>query len=98
MNLKFLLLLIAGHFVTDINTGALPALLPFIKESLNLTYTMTALVILIFNVTSSVIQPCLDTSPTAGPSDGFSPWAPSSPPSGWVSPESLPHTSGSCFL
>ena len=57
MNLKFLLLLIAGHFVTDINTGALPALLPFIKESLNLTYTMTASVILIFNVTSSVIQP-----------------------------------------
>ena len=57
MNLKFLFLLIAGHFVTDINTGALPAFLPFIKESLNLTYTMTASVILIFNVTSSVIQP-----------------------------------------
>ncbi len=57
MNLKFLLLLIAGHFVTDINTGALPALLPFLKESLSLTYTMTASVILVFNVTSSVIQP-----------------------------------------
>jgi FSR family fosmidomycin resistance protein-like MFS transporter len=57
MNLKVLLLLIAGHFVTDINTGALPAFLPFLKESLNLTYTMTASVILVFNVTSSVIQP-----------------------------------------
>jgi FSR family fosmidomycin resistance protein-like MFS transporter len=57
MNLKILLLLIAGHFVTDINTGALPAFLPFIKDSLNLTYTMTASVILVFNVTSSVIQP-----------------------------------------
>lgn len=57
MNFKILILLIAGHFVTDINTGALPAFLPFIKDSLSLTYTMTALIILIFNVTSSVIQP-----------------------------------------
>ena len=57
MNFKILLLLIAGHFVTDINTGALPAFLPFLKESLDLTYTLTASVILVFNVTSSVIQP-----------------------------------------
>ena len=47
----------AGHFVTDINTGALPAFLPFIKESLSLSYTMTASIILVFNLTSSVIQP-----------------------------------------
>ncbi len=47
----------AGHLVTDINTGALPAFLPFIKESLSLSYTMTASIILIFNITSSVIQP-----------------------------------------
>lgn len=51
------MLLTAGHFVTDINTGALPAFLPFIKEFLQLSYTMTASVILTFNVTSSVIQP-----------------------------------------
>jgi FSR family fosmidomycin resistance protein-like MFS transporter len=57
MNLKALVLLIAGHFITDINTGALPAFLPFLKESLSLSYTMTASIILIFNVTSSVIQP-----------------------------------------
>ncbi|MDI7259973.1 MAG: MFS transporter [Thermodesulfobacteriota bacterium] len=57
MNLKALILLTAGHFVTDINTGALPAYLPFIKESLTLSYTMTAFIVLIFNVTSSVIQP-----------------------------------------
>jgi len=57
MNLKALALLIAGHFVTDINTGALPAFLPFIKESLRLSYTMTATIILVFNLTSSVIQP-----------------------------------------
>ena len=57
MNWKTLALLIAGHFVTDINTGALPAFLPFIKEPLNLSYTMTATIILVFNLTSSVIQP-----------------------------------------
>jgi FSR family fosmidomycin resistance protein-like MFS transporter len=57
MNWRILLLLIAGHFVTDINTGALPAFLPFLKESLDLSYTMTATIILVFNLTSSVIQP-----------------------------------------
>lgn len=57
MLIKALALLIAGHFVTDINTGALPAFLPFIKESLALSYTMTATIILVFNLTSSVIQP-----------------------------------------
>ena len=57
MNWKILAILIAGHFVTDINTGALPAFLPFIKESLSLSYTMTAAIILAFNLTSSVIQP-----------------------------------------
>jgi FSR family fosmidomycin resistance protein-like MFS transporter len=57
MNYKALLFLIAGHFVTDINTGALPAFLPFIKESLTLSYTMAASIILVFSLTSSVIQP-----------------------------------------
>ncbi|MBI5968496.1 MAG: MFS transporter, partial [Deltaproteobacteria bacterium] len=57
MKVKALILLTAGHFVTDINTGALPAFLPFIKDSLSLSYAMTASIILFFNVTSSVIQP-----------------------------------------
>ena len=57
MNLKALILLIAGHFVADVSTGALPAFLPFIKESLRLSYTATASIILIFSLTSSVIQP-----------------------------------------
>lgn len=57
MDWKVLSLLVAGHFVTDINTGALPAILPFIKDSLGLSYTLTASLILVFNVTSSVIQP-----------------------------------------
>ncbi|HSR10351.1 MAG TPA: MFS transporter, partial [Thermodesulfobacteriota bacterium] len=57
MNWKILILLMTGHLVTDINTGALPAILPFLKDSLTLSYTMTAAIVLIFNVTSSVIQP-----------------------------------------
>jgi FSR family fosmidomycin resistance protein-like MFS transporter len=57
INLKALALLTAGHFVTDINTGALPALLPFLKDHLRLSYAMTASIILTFNITSSVVQP-----------------------------------------
>lgn len=57
MHVKALILLIAGHLVTDINTGGVPAYLPFIKDFLNLSYTMTASIVLVFNVTSSVIQP-----------------------------------------
>jgi FSR family fosmidomycin resistance protein-like MFS transporter len=57
MNWKIFAILAAGHFITDINTGALPAFLPFIKEPLSLSYTMAATIILVFNLTSSVIQP-----------------------------------------
>jgi FSR family fosmidomycin resistance protein-like MFS transporter len=57
MNWKFLILLSLGHLIVDLNTGGLPAFLPFLKEALDLSYTMTAAIILTFNVTSSVIQP-----------------------------------------
>ena len=57
MNLNALFLLIAGHFAIDILMGALPAFLPFVKESLKLSYFMTASIILVYNVTASVIQP-----------------------------------------
>lgn len=57
MDLKFLLLLTVGHLMADVNTGALPAYLPFLKDSLGLTYTLTAAITLCFNMTSSVIQP-----------------------------------------
>ena len=57
MNLNALFLIIAGHFAIDILMGALPAFLPFVKESLKLSYFMTASIILVYNVTASVIQP-----------------------------------------
>jgi MFS transporter, FSR family, fosmidomycin resistance protein len=56
-NLKILLLLSLGHLVTDIYQGALPAILPFLKENLSLSYTMTGLILMVSNFTSSLIQP-----------------------------------------
>jgi FSR family fosmidomycin resistance protein-like MFS transporter len=56
-NLKILLLLSLGHLVTDIYQGALPATLPFIKENLSLSYTMTGVILMAGNFTSSLIQP-----------------------------------------
>lgn len=57
MNKKALAVLSAGHLVTDVNQGALPALLPFFKEALNLSYTMSGSILLAANITSSIIQP-----------------------------------------
>jgi len=54
---KALAILSAGHLVTDVNQGALPALLPFFKEALNLTYTTAGVIVLSANLTSSIVQP-----------------------------------------
>jgi len=56
-NVKMLLLLSLGHLVTDIYQGALPATLPFLKENLSLSYTMTGVLLMAANFTSSIIQP-----------------------------------------
>jgi FSR family fosmidomycin resistance protein-like MFS transporter len=57
MNRKVLALLSVAHLVTDVNQGALPALLPFFKDSLNLSYTLAGVILLFGNISSSVIQP-----------------------------------------
>jgi FSR family fosmidomycin resistance protein-like MFS transporter len=57
INKKALALLSFGHLTADIAQGALPALLPFFKEALNLSYTVTGIILLSANMTSSVIQP-----------------------------------------
>lgn len=56
-NLKVLLLLSLGHLITDIYQSSLPAILPFLKEKLDLTYTMTGVILLAASFTSSLIQP-----------------------------------------
>lgn len=54
---KILLLLSLGHLVTDIYQGALPAVLPFLKDHLSLSYTMTGVILMAANFTSSLVQP-----------------------------------------
>jgi MFS transporter, FSR family, fosmidomycin resistance protein len=56
-NLKILLLLSVGHCVVDIYQGALPAVLPFLKDELGLTYTVAGIILIMANITSSVLQP-----------------------------------------
>jgi FSR family fosmidomycin resistance protein-like MFS transporter len=76
LNKKALAILSAGHLVTDVNQGALPALLPFFKEALNLSYTMAGAVVLSSNLTSSVIQPAFGHLSDRRPIGWFLPLAP----------------------
>jgi MFS transporter, FSR family, fosmidomycin resistance protein len=50
-------LLSSGHFATDFSNGALPALLPFLKDRFTLSYTAVGAVILASQASSSLIQP-----------------------------------------
>src|SRR5499427_8728011 len=56
-NYRLLSLLALGHLVIDTNQGSLPALLPYLKTALGLTYTATGMIVLMSNITSSLIQP-----------------------------------------
>jgi FSR family fosmidomycin resistance protein-like MFS transporter len=56
-NLKILMVLSLGHLVTDIYQSALPAILPFLKENLSLSYTMAGVILMAANFTSSLVQP-----------------------------------------
>ena len=76
MNKKALAVLSAAHLVTDINQGALPALLPFFKEALNLSYTMSGVILLSANLTSSIIQPVFGHLSDRRPIGWFLPLAP----------------------
>src|SRR3954466_1909450 len=50
-------LLSSGHLATDFANGALPALLPFLKDRFSLSYTAVGAVILASQASSSLIQP-----------------------------------------
>jgi len=51
------MLLVLGHIVTDTTQGALPALLPLLKEVHGLSYAEAGALVMTMNLTSSVIQP-----------------------------------------
>ncbi|PIV23899.1 MAG: MFS transporter [Deltaproteobacteria bacterium CG_4_8_14_3_um_filter_45_9] len=76
LNKKALAILSAGHLVTDVNQGALPALLPYFKEALNLSYTMSGVILLSANLTSSIIQPAFGHLSDRRPIGWFLPLAP----------------------
>jgi FSR family fosmidomycin resistance protein-like MFS transporter len=50
-------LLSSGHFATDFANGALPALLPFLKDRFSLSYTAVGAVVLASQASSSLTQP-----------------------------------------
>jgi FSR family fosmidomycin resistance protein-like MFS transporter len=56
-NIKLIALLSAGHLIVDTNQGAIPAILPFLKDAHNLTYSAIGTLVLVSNLTSSIIQP-----------------------------------------
>lgn len=57
MQKKSVWLLSAGHLFTDLNQGALPAMLPFLIEAGNLSYTAAGGLIFAASFASSIIQP-----------------------------------------
>jgi MFS transporter, FSR family, fosmidomycin resistance protein len=73
---KALAILSVGHLVTDVNQGALPALLPFFKEALGLTYTTAGAILLSANLTSSIVQPAFGYLSDRRPIGWFLPLAP----------------------
>jgi FSR family fosmidomycin resistance protein-like MFS transporter len=47
----------AGHFATDFSNGALPALLPFLDQRFDLSYTQIGALMLVSALASSIVQP-----------------------------------------
>jgi FSR family fosmidomycin resistance protein-like MFS transporter len=57
MQKKPIILLAAGHMFSDINQGALPALLPFLMATRNFSYATAAGLVFMANLSSSLAQP-----------------------------------------
>ncbi|HHW06428.1 MAG TPA: MFS transporter [Clostridia bacterium] len=54
---RVLVLLSLGHLAADINQGALPVILPRLFTEYGLSYTLAATIMMVFNFSSSIIQP-----------------------------------------
>src|SRR5437867_5104446 len=50
-------LLSASHLATDFANGALPALIPFLRDRFSLSYTLVGVLVLSSQASSSIIQP-----------------------------------------
>ncbi|MEW6398432.1 MAG: MFS transporter [Bacillota bacterium] len=56
-HLPLLVALSIGHLLTDVNQGAVPALLPYLREAFGLSYAAVGSLLMVSNITSSVVQP-----------------------------------------
>jgi len=57
MQFRLVVLLCAAHMITDINQGALPALLPFLIAEYHLSYAAAAFIVFASNIASTIVQP-----------------------------------------
>jgi MFS transporter, FSR family, fosmidomycin resistance protein len=57
LNRPILAVLSYGHLATDLSQGAIPALLPVFKALFHLSYAGVGFIVLMANVSSSIIQP-----------------------------------------
>jgi FSR family fosmidomycin resistance protein-like MFS transporter len=54
---KAMTALSTGHLATDFASGAVPALIPFFVVEFDLSYTLTAVIMLAATISSSIVQP-----------------------------------------
>jgi MFS transporter, FSR family, fosmidomycin resistance protein len=57
VNRRILAVLSFGHLATDLSQGAIPALLPVFQSLFHLSYTGVGFIVLMSNISSSIIQP-----------------------------------------
>ena len=74
-NTRVLGLLALGHLVVDMNQGALAPLLPFLKAAFGLSYAASGAILLVANMTSSVVQPAFGYLADRAPRRWLLPWS-----------------------
>ncbi len=74
-NAKMLGLLAVGHLTVDSIQGAFPAILPTLRDTHGLTYEAAGAIILLSNLTSSVIQPAFGYLSDRSARRWLLPWA-----------------------
>src|SRR3954464_6224365 len=54
---RLMVALSGGHLAADFASGSVPALIPFLTDRFDLSYTLAALLLLAATVSSSLVQP-----------------------------------------
>ena len=70
-----LLMACAAHLLNDMMQSVIPAVYPLLKEKFGFSFAQIGLITLVFQMTSSVLQPLSGCMPTAIRSPIRSPWA-----------------------